>query len=77
MQVKKIPTQYRHSYLEFMFQCFGNLLVKFYYKIKQRAPTPPAFVNIIQKKVEIIQKKSDFPVLCLMVYPFNLSMPLI
>ena len=38
------------------------------YQIKQPAPLPPIFVKI----VEIIQKKTDFPVFCPMVCPPDL-----
>ena len=40
--------------LGLIFQCSRNLLVKFYYKIKQ--PTPPPLVFV--KLVEIIQNKN-------------------
>ena len=60
VQVKKVPAQYRHSCLQVMFQFSINLLVKFCYEIKQLSRLPLVFV----KAVEIIQKKSDFPVFC-------------
>ena len=62
IQVKKVSAQYRHIW---QFQFSRNLLVKFCYKIKQPAPPSPAFVKV----VEIIQKRSDFPLFCPMICP--------
>ena len=41
----------------------------FSYKVKQPAPPAPVFVKV----VEIIQKKSDFPVFYSMVYSPDIS----
>ena len=48
---------------------FRNLLVKFYYKIKQPDPPPQVFVKV----VAVTQKTSDFPMFCPMVCPPHFS----